>query len=60
MNFRRCDVYADKEYIISMRREIHEYPEIGFDLPLSRLGDKVHIGLTACEGINRFYELEIT
>ena len=24
---------ADKEYIISLRRELHEYPEIGFDLP---------------------------
>ena len=26
-------MYADKNYIISIRREIHEYPEIGFDLP---------------------------
>ncbi len=26
-------MYADKEYIISLRREIHQYPEIGFDLP---------------------------
>lgn len=26
-------MYADKEYIIALRREIHEYPEIGFDLP---------------------------
>ena len=26
-------MYADKDYIISLRREIHEYPEIGFDLP---------------------------
>ena len=26
-------MYADKDYIISIRREIHEYPEIGFDLP---------------------------
>ncbi|MBR2930608.1 MAG: amidohydrolase [Clostridia bacterium] len=26
-------MYADKEYIISLRREIHEYPEIGFDVP---------------------------
>lgn len=26
-------MYADKEYIIGLRREIHEYPEIGFDLP---------------------------
>lgn len=26
-------MYADKEYIINLRREIHEYPEIGFDLP---------------------------
>lgn len=26
-------MYADKDYIISLRRELHEYPEIGFDLP---------------------------
>lgn len=26
-------MYADKEYIISLRRELHEHPEIGFDLP---------------------------
>jgi len=26
-------MYADKEYILSLRHEIHEYPEIGFELP---------------------------
>ena len=26
-------MYSDKEYIINLRREIHEYPEIGFELP---------------------------
>ena len=26
-------MYADKEYIISARRRLHEYPELGFDLP---------------------------
>ena len=26
-------MYADKEYIISARRKIHEYPELGFELP---------------------------
>ena len=26
-------MYADKEYILSIRRELHEYPEIGFELP---------------------------
>ena len=26
-------MYADKDYIISLRHEIHEYPEISFDLP---------------------------
>ena len=26
-------MYADKDYIINLRREIHKYPEIGFDLP---------------------------
>ncbi len=26
-------MYADKEYIIRLRRELHEYPEVGFDLP---------------------------
>lgn len=25
-------MFADKEYIINLRHEIHEYPEIGFDL----------------------------
>ncbi len=26
-------MYADKEYILSLYHEIHQYPEIGFDLP---------------------------
>ena len=26
-------MYADKDYILKLRHEIHEYPEIGFDLP---------------------------
>ncbi len=26
-------MFADKDYILSLRHEIHEYPEIGFDLP---------------------------
>ena len=26
-------MYADKKYILSLRHELHEYPEIGFDLP---------------------------
>ncbi len=26
-------MYADNDYILSLRHEIHEYPEIGFDLP---------------------------
>jgi len=26
-------MYADKEYIVAIRRELHMYPEIGFDLP---------------------------
>ena len=26
-------MYADKDYILSLRHELHEYPEIGFDLP---------------------------
>ena len=26
-------MYADKEYLLSIRRELHEYPEIGFELP---------------------------
>ncbi len=25
-------MYADKDYIVSLRHEIHEYPEVGFDL----------------------------
>ena len=26
-------MYADKEYIINLRRKIHEFPEVGFELP---------------------------
>ena len=26
-------MYADKEYIVNLRHELHEYPEIGFELP---------------------------
>ena len=26
-------MYADQEYIVNLRRKIHEYPEIGFQLP---------------------------
>lgn len=26
-------MYADKEHIVNLRHELHEYPEIGFDLP---------------------------
>jgi amidohydrolase len=26
-------MYADQKYIVALRRELHEYPEIGFDLP---------------------------
>lgn len=26
-------MYSDKNYIINLRHELHEYPEIGFDLP---------------------------
>lgn len=29
----RCIQAVDKNYIISLRREIHMYPELGFDLP---------------------------
>ena len=32
---------------------------IGFDIPAPHLAEKVHVGITACEGINRFYEAEI-
>lgn len=28
-----CEYQIDKDYIISIRHKIHEYPEIGFDLP---------------------------
>ena len=33
---------------------------ISFDLPTPLLPENVYIGITACEGINRFYEAEIT
>ncbi len=35
MKMRAADFFRpeDKDYMIAMRRELHEYPEIGFDLP---------------------------
>lgn len=30
---RESFMYGDKDYIISLRRELHMYPEIGFELP---------------------------
>ena len=36
-----------------------ELAEASFDLPAPFLGEEVYIGLTACEGVNRFYEMEI-
>ena len=26
-------MYADKDYILDIRHRLHEYPEIGFELP---------------------------
>lgn len=48
-------MYADKEYILSLRHEIHEYPEIGFDLPrtialVKRELDKLGIPYTESYG----------
>ena len=48
-------MYADKEYIISLRHEIHEYPEIGFELPrtiavVKRELDKLGIPYTESYG----------
>ena len=34
--------------------------EASFDLPVPLLADKFRIGITACEGINRFYEATIS
>jgi len=44
-------MYADKDYIISLRRELHMYPEVGFDLPrtialVKRELDKIGIEYT--------------
>ena len=44
-------MYADKDYILSLRHEIHEYPEVGFDLPktiavVKRELDNLGIGYT--------------
>lgn len=44
-------MYADKDYIVSLRREIHEYPEIDFDLPktiavVKREFDKIGVEYT--------------
>ena len=34
--------------------------DASFDLPAPRMADEVYIGITACEGINHFYDAEIT
>ena len=44
-------MYADKDYILNLRHELHEYPEIGFDLPktiavVKRELEKLHIAYT--------------
>lgn len=44
-------MYADQEYIRKIRRELHEYPECGFDLPktlalVRRELDKMGVGYT--------------
>ena len=44
-------MYADKDYILNLRHELHEYPEIGFDLPktiavVKRELEKLHIVYT--------------
>ena len=44
-------MYADKDYIINLRHEIHEYPEIGFEFPktialVKRELDKISIEYT--------------
>lgn len=33
MDIDRCLGQVDKDYIIGLRRELHMYPEVGFDLP---------------------------
>ena len=33
---------------------------VDFDLPTPLLSDKLYIGITACEGVNRFYEAALT
>ena len=48
-------MWADKDYIISLRHELHEYPEIGFELPktlalVKRELDKLGIEYTAKYG----------
>ena len=32
---------------------------VDFDLPVPHLAERVYVGITACEGVNRFYEAEI-
>ena len=54
-------MYADKDYILDIRHRLHEYPEIGFELPKTialvkqrcnetmngniSMGDSVHVGI---------------
>ena len=57
-------IKVDKDYIIKIRREIHEYPETGFDLPrttaivkreLENMQKHVNTGDNASEWDKKYY-----
>lgn len=52
-------MYADKDYIISLRREIHEYPEIGFDLPRTVAVVKRELGNMGIEYTTKYGESSV-
>jgi len=52
-------MYADKDYIISLRHEIHEYPEIGFDLPKTIAVVKRELESLGIEYTERFGESSV-
>ncbi len=52
-------MYADKDYILSLRHEIHEYPEVGFDLPKTIALVKRELGNLGIEYTEKYGESSV-
>ncbi|MBR4288565.1 MAG: amidohydrolase [Clostridia bacterium] len=52
-------MYADKDHILNLRHEIHEYPEIGFDLPKTIALVKRELDLLGIEYTEKYGESSV-